>query len=55
MDLVYNQDCTHVILRHKEQELYAAAQQLDQSVVSTEYMLKCINEQKLLEETEEVS
>lgn len=51
---VYHQDCTHLVLRHKAQDLYSVAQQLDQIVVSADFIIKCLSEKRLLEETEQV-
>lgn len=51
---VYHQDCTHLVLRHKKQDLYSVAVQLDQTVVSADFILRCLSEKKLLEETEQV-
>ncbi|GMH35602.1 hypothetical protein BSKO_03470 [Bryopsis sp. KO-2023] len=48
----YHKQCTHLVLRHEEQDLYSAAHQNDQSVVSVEYIVRCFDEGARLEEFE---
>ncbi|GMH35137.1 hypothetical protein BSKO_03005 [Bryopsis sp. KO-2023] len=50
---VYDDACTHLVLRHRGQDLYRAAQLLDQNVVAPGFVMSCLSEQKLVEETEE--